>query len=60
MEVINSVFKFFTENWVQLGVALWLLEQAFRILSKITPWKWDDNLVDIVAKVLSALFPPKK
>ena len=59
MEYIKLVMDFFAQNWVQIGVSLWLIEQALRILSKITPWTWDDNLVDVMAKVLGALFPKK-
>jgi len=59
MEIITGIWEWFTLNWVQIGVGLWLLEQALRVLSKLTPWSWDDNLVDVIANVLSALFPKK-
>jgi hypothetical protein len=59
MNVIASIGLWLQAHWVELGVGLWLLEQALRVLSKITPWKWDDNLVDVIAKVLSSVFPKK-
>ena len=59
MDIIKAIWEFVATNWVQIGVALWLLEQGLRILSKITPWSWDDNLVDVIAKVLESVFPKK-
>jgi hypothetical protein len=39
----------------------WLLEKALRLLNDITPesWKWDDNLADLLARLLK-LFAGKK
>ena len=54
-----ALWEFLRLHWVELGVGLWLLEQGLRILSKITPWKWDDNLVDVFANILSSVFPKK-
>ena len=58
-----------SENWLGPSIKLgktaclaagaWLLEQALRVLSKITPWTWDDNLVDVLAGILSKIFPKK-
>ena len=58
MEWITKIIEFFQSpqvlGWV---AALWLLEQAIRAISVLTPWKWDDNLVEILAKALKTLFP---
>jgi len=35
--------------WV---AALWLLEKALEAIAVLTPWKWDDNLGVILAKIL--------
>jgi len=59
MEWIKEVMQWLNLHWVELAAGLWLLEQALRTLSKITPWKWDDNLVDVIAKILQSIFPKK-
>ncbi len=35
----------------------WSLEKILRLLNQITPesWKWDDNLADILGKLLKAI-----
>lgn len=60
MDGLKGIWDFVATNWVAIGVALWLVEQGLRILSKITPWSWDNNLVDAIAKVLASVFPKKK
>jgi len=57
---MGELIKWVTENWVALVAALWLIEQAFRAISILTPWKWDDNLVAVLAKVLQSFFPKKQ
>ena len=57
--IILSMGTWLQANWVPLAAGLWLVEQGFRVVSKITPWKWDDNLVDILAKILSSIAPKK-
>jgi len=46
-------------NWVQIVAGLWALEQLLRIISPLTPWKWDDNIVSIFGKILQQFFPKK-
>jgi len=58
-EGLGLIIDWFKTNWIELGVALWLLEQTLRVLSKITPWTWDDNLVDVIASILEKVFPKK-
>ena len=59
MSIIQQIITAIKVNWVEIGVALWLLEQAMRAISKFTPWKWDDNLVDVIANAIGRLFPKK-
>ena len=59
MSIIQQIITAIKVNWVEIGVALWLLEQAMRAISKLTPWKWDDNLVDVIANAIGRLFPKK-
>ena len=57
---LSGIFLWFQAHWVEVAAGLWLLEQALRTLSKVTPWTWDDNLVDVLAKILSSIFPKPK
>jgi len=59
MEWIQQVIAYVQANWVEIGVSLWLVEQAMRAISRLTPWKWDDNLVDVIANAIAKLFPKK-
>jgi hypothetical protein len=49
-----------TQNWVQVVAGLWLLEQLLRLVSELTPWKWDDNIVKIFSNILKSFFPKKQ
>ena len=60
MGIMGQVIEYFQQNWVAIVAALWLIEQALRAVSELTPWKWDDNLVKILAKVLKQFFPKKE
>lgn len=61
MEWLTSIISFITsETMVKIVAALWLLEQALRAISDLTPWKWDDNLVSILTNLLKTLFPKKE
>ncbi len=57
---MGGFIEWLKTNWVETVAALWLIEQTFRAISEITPWKWDDNLVKIFAKILRSFFPEKK
>lgn len=56
---MNGVIEWITLNWVNVVAALWLLEQLLRLISELTPWKWDDNIVAVLANILKAFFPKK-
>ena len=58
--IVQQIIAYVTENWVSLVAALWLLEQAMRAISELTPWKWDDNLVKVFANMLKSVFPKKQ
>ena len=57
---MGTLWAWIQANWIPLGVALWFLEQALRAISILTPWKWDDNIVKILANILRAFFPKKQ
>ena len=60
MEFIRQCITYVQLHWVEIGVSLWLVEQAMRAVSKLTPWVWDDNLVDVFTNAIAKLFPKKK
>lgn len=56
----SQIVKSVMDNWVQIVAALWLIEQALRIISELTPWKWDDNISKVFTGILKKFFPEKK
>lgn len=38
---------------------LWAIDQLLKVVAPLTPWKLDDNLSDILGKLLSRFFPKK-
>ena len=60
MGFIKELAAYVQQNWVAIAAAAWLVEQALRAVSDLTPWKWDDNLVKIIAKAIKSIFPAKK
>ncbi len=56
---MGSLVAYIQANWVQIVAALWLLEQTLRAISILTPWKWDDNIVKVIHKILSSFFPTR-
>ena len=56
---MNSIINWITGNWVQLVAGLWLLEQLLRLISELTPWKRDDNIVKVFSKILKSFFPKR-
>lgn len=45
------------DNWIALIAAIVAFEHAIRLVSKITPWKWDDNIADWIAKLINIFKP---
>lgn len=56
---MGAVIAYIQSHWIQIVAALWLIEQALRAISELTPWKWDDNIVKVIAKILKSFFPNK-
>lgn len=59
MEGIQAIVQWFSVNWVELGAAIVLIERGLTALSKLTPWEWDDNLVEVLSKITSSIFKKK-
>lgn len=38
---------------------LWAVDQLLKVVAPLTPWKFDDNLADILGKFLARFFPKK-
>ena len=56
----SQIIKYISENWVAIVAALWLIEQAMRAVSLLTPWKWDDNITAVLTNILKKFFPSKQ
>lgn len=57
---MGTIIEWIKNNWVELVATLWIIEQALRAISELTPWKWDDNLVKVLSNALKAFFPKKQ
>ena len=38
---------------------LWAIDQLLKVIAPLTPWKVDDNISDMLGKLLSKFFPKK-
>ena len=56
---MSDIINYITVHWVQIVATLWLIEQALRAISELTPFKWDDNLVKVLSKILKSFFPKR-
>ena len=61
MDIINAVMSHSGELWAQaliviasIGALLKGLEAIISLLAPLTPWKWDNDLADLLAKVTTA------
>ena len=59
MDIVRAIIAYVQANWVAIVAALWLIEQAMRAISELTPWKWDDNLVKVLTNALQRFFPKR-
>jgi hypothetical protein len=51
MEIISQYITWLNLHWVEAGVAFYFADKAV----KISPWKGDDVIVDVVYKLLKKL-----
>ena len=42
-------------DWVSFLVWWFGIEKGLKIFAKITPWKWDDDLVEVVSKSVAGI-----
>lgn len=59
MDIVRAIIAYVQANWVAIVAALWLIEQAMRAVSKLTPWKFDDNITNFLTNILTRFFPKR-
>lgn len=59
MENIISLITSYGEKIAPWVAVLWSIDQLLKVLAPLTPWKLDDNISDILSKLLSKFFPKK-
>lgn len=60
MEYILTFFSQFSAiDWVSFAAAWFLIEKSLKVLAKITPWQWDDDLIEWISKFISSIAPKK-
>ena len=47
-------------HWVEVVAALWSVDQLLKVIAKLTPWGWDDNVSDMLGNLLAKFFPKGK
>ena len=56
---MDVVVAWFTNNWVNVVAVLWSIDQLLKVVAPLTPWSFDDNLADMLGKLLARFFPKK-
>ena len=59
MDVLLGILPWVKANWVEICAAVFAIDQLLGIVSKITPWGWDDRLSRIVADLVARFFTKK-
>ena len=57
-DIINNIIELgkaianvdWTGFMIQLAVSWFLLEKGLKIIAKLTPWQFDDDLIDTVSR----------
>lgn len=58
-----TIFQLIAQLWSSIqtldwgAFLLWWLgiEKAIKVIAKITPWKWDDDLVEVIGKAVTGV-----
>jgi hypothetical protein len=58
--IFSQIVNYIMTNWVKIVAALWLVEQVLRVISEMTPWKWDDNIAKVFTGILKKFFPKRQ
>ena len=57
---MGVIIEWIKNNWVELVATLWIIEQAMRAISALTPWQFDNNITAWLSKILKSFFPQRK
>lgn len=57
MEAVITAFGAKIAPYVAI---LWAIDQLLKVVSPLTPWKVDDNISDMLGKLLTRFFPKGK
>lgn len=58
MDIMNILGDLGTKIAPYVAI-LWSIDQLLKVVSPLTPWKIDDNISDMLSKLLSKFFPKK-
>jgi len=60
MELFTGLLtKLQSVDWTQFAISWFLIEKSLRVLATITPWKWDDDVINIISKFFTSVAPKK-
>lgn len=59
----QGIFSLIAELWGSVRTLDWTafllwwlgIEKAIKVIAKITPWKWDDDLVEVISKSVTGV-----
>lgn len=54
-----DIIGFLKDNYLNIIAVLWSVDQLLKVVAPLTPWKFDDNVADILGKLLAS-FGKKK
>ena len=44
-------------HWITIVATVSTIDQLLKLVSKLTPFKWDDNVADMLGGLLAKFFP---
>ncbi len=56
---MDKVFGFIQDNFILISAIGWWIDQGLKIIAPLTPTKLDDNLSDILGKLLARFLPKR-
>lgn len=57
---MENVIALFGAKIAPYVAILWSVDQLLKVVAPLTPWKLDDNLSDLLGKLLTRFFPKGK
>ena len=52
----NEIFAYFDSHWLFFALLIMLL----RGISKVSPWQWDEKVVEVIAQMFATVAPKEK